>query len=512
VAAFARLDAAETLASRIAELDRDLAARSVTTKDVDTLVELQGRVAQAKAAMDAGAPTLEVQLEPAAMGKVTADGEPLEPGHRPILGPLTIAVEHIGTFTVSPASSAGTAAQTTHHRALDDLTAALQRLGVETLQQAREAAEARSHLAADFGALRVRLEAVCPPDAVLGISAGLIALRGALMGAARPDPGLEDHDPSAGARAAEQRAQAARMSERAASEARDAAARALQSAELQAQTLAAASRAAQVRFDQARDALAQARGLQADLVLEAEAQSTLETEARAKVAADEATATAGAFSVEDLERRLANADTRRRNLELERIRLAGEIGRLGEAARAQGEAGPAADVEIAAEALESVQSDVGRLTEEADVLSLLRQTLADATRDSTRLYLGPVTNRVAPYVERLLPGATLELSDVMAASSVNRAGRVEPAGDLSRGTQEQLAVLTRIAFADLLLDKGRPVSLILDDALVYSDDGRLETMTDIISEVAGRMQVIMLTCRKRAFLHLEATRLPLRAD
>jgi uncharacterized protein YhaN len=72
-----------------------------------------------------------------------------------------------------------------------------------------------------------------------------------------------------------------------------------------------------------------------------------------------------------------------------------------------------------------------------------------------------------------------------------------------------LAVLTRIAFADLLLEQGKPVSLILDDPLVYSDDGRLDTMIEILTEAATRMQIILLTCRDRAFRHVPGNRIML---
>ena len=82
--------------------------------------------------------------------------------------------------------------------------------------------------------------------------------------------------------------------------------------------------------------------------------------------------------------------------------------------------------------------------------------------------------------------------------SVIRGGVSEGCGDLSKGTQEQLAVLTRLAFADMLLEQGAPVSLILDDPLVYSDDDRLDIMIEILMEAASRMQVILLTCRDRA--------------
>ena len=53
---------------------------------------------------------------------------------------------------------------------------------------------------------------------------------------------------------------------------------------------------------------------------------------------------------------------------------------------------------------------------------------------------------------------------------------------LSRGTQERLDVMTRLAFADMLLDQGSPMSLILDDPLVYSDNARLDTMTERVTE------------------------------
>ena len=72
----------------------------------------------------------------------------------------------------------------------------------------------------------------------------------------------------------------------------------------------------------------------------------------------------------------------------------------------------------------------------------------------------------------------------------------------SIGTQEQLAVLTRLAFADLLVDQGRPATIILDDALVYSDDDRIESMFDVLTRAAERMQILVFTCRRRLFSQL----------
>ena len=508
VAAFARLEAAGTLAEEIDSLRKDISKSTVTPSVLQALVDLNGKVAQAQAALEAGAPTLEVRLHPGAAGKARLDGAAPAEGRRLITEPATLEIPEVGDFIFSPAS--GVAGQAAHRRATEDFDAALARAGVQNLDTARTVAEQRRVAAERLKEFEIRLEALCVADPALGVAAGLDALRGALGGIERPTslPSDSTGQP-AGAEAVEKAAGQARMAERAAAEARDAAGSALKTSELRGQALAAAARDLKARLNQLTSELDSARAFQTDQSLETDLLEARQAEARARADEQETQASVGAFNAEDLQRKLANAETRRRNFETEKLRLAGEIGGLAEAARSEGERGPAADLEAAREAEEGAAADLSLITEQADVLSLLKSVLTEASREATRQYLGPVTQRVAPYIGRLLPGATLELSDAMATGAVSRSGRLEPAEDLSRGTQEQLAVLTRIAFADLLLEKGRPVSLVLDDALVYSDDGRLETMTDILSEVAGRMQVIILTCRKRAFMHLAANRVSL---
>lgn len=64
--------------------------------------------------------------------------------------------------------------------------------------------------------------------------------------------------------------------------------------------------------------------------------------------------------------------------------------------------------------------------------------------------------------------------------------------------------MTRLAFAELLLDKGQPATVILDDALVFSDDDRIERMFDILMRASEKVQIIVLTCRRRLFARLGA--------
>ena len=53
------------------------------------------------------------------------------------------------------------------------------------------------------------------------------------------------------------------------------------------------------------------------------------------------------------------------------------------------------------------------------------------------------------------------------------------------------------------------MSIMLDDALSYSDNDRLEVMTGILADTAKRLQSILLTCGAKAVRHVEATRLSL---
>jgi uncharacterized protein YhaN len=51
--------------------------------------------------------------------------------------------------------------------------------------------------------------------------------------------------------------------------------------------------------------------------------------------------------------------------------------------------------------------------------------------------------------------------------------------------------------------------VVLDDALVFSDDQRIEQMFEILAGAAAKLQIIVLTCRERVFEGLGAHRLRL---
>lgn len=227
-------------------------------------------------------------------------------------------------------------------------------------------------------------------------------------------------------------------------------------------------------------------------------------------ALEQAKAAALTFDADRIRRSIANIVQAQTRAGEEGIAFVAQIASLESTVASDGPKGLAGMAAEARDREQAAEADYDRLRHEADMLELLRSTLQTAADDASRTFLGPVTRRAARYVERILPDCGLSFDQDMGLATIMRRGIDEACGDLSRGTQEQLAVLTRLAFADLLLDRGAPVSLILDDPLVYSDDGRFEIMTDILLEAAERMQVILRTCRCKAFRHVAGHHIALR--
>lgn len=102
---------------------------------------------------------------------------------------------------------------------------------------------------------------------------------------------------------------------------------------------------------------------------------------------------------------------------------------------------------------------------EAGVLGLLRDTLLEAEREAKERYLALVVRRITPYLRGLFPGAELACGEDFRVGSLSRGPRtLEDLDALSDGTRQQVAILTRLAFAETLLDQGRPALVVLDDA------------------------------------------------
>jgi DNA repair exonuclease SbcCD ATPase subunit len=159
------------------------------------------------------------------------------------------------------------------------------------------------------------------------------------------------------------------------------------------------------------------------------------------------------------------------------------------------------------EKLTAARETLARVEFEKDVLVRLSETLNQAQKAARDTYFAPVSAELKPLLETVWNDADLEWSDDdLLPKALVRKGTKEPLDILSGGTQEQIAFLVRLAFARLLAKSGRHTPLILDDALVYSDDDRIEKMFDTLHGAATDLQIIVLSCRQRAFTNLGAPR------
>ena len=197
--------------------------------------------------------------------------------------------------------------------------------------------------------------------------------------------------------------------------------------------------------------------------------------------------------IDHLEKSIGDRREKRGNLEVEISGLKSHVGALE---------GGGLDEEISQKdrELELCREELRRSRREVDVLTLLLSTLRDAEREAKERYMSPVVNRLRPYLRLLFPGADITIDENLEITGVVREGGYEESFDhLSMGTQEQIAVLVRLAFAEMLVEQGQPATVVLDDALVFSDDRRMDRMFDILNMAAKNIQVLIFTCREQLF-------------
>jgi DNA repair exonuclease SbcCD ATPase subunit len=447
-------------------LDKTQAARArirVTAKLLDAADKAQSALDLARARAEAQAVTIEAHPDgPAAL----RDGQPLPAGSVPILAETEITLPGFGRLHINPGRARGADSAAEMTRADQDLARLLAEAQVDTLTSARSQwAEAQ------------RLDAAAEDVATL--TKALTAAEAEEQIARAEAKTAHDLAVTAGetrAAAEANHKSAERQFASALSEAGDPDALAALLAELKTRqpALASACVGAEGALDRLRATAPDLATTEARLT---RARGAVEQAARdlAKAREDLASlnATIAALAEEGIEERLAS---------------------LAEA-RAEAEAGAA------------------RYEAEVRALTRLRRALDEARTLARDAYFGPVLRELQPLLSILYPGAQLTIDDTsLLPATLTRNGQAESLDILSGGTREQVAILTRLAFARLFAASGRPVPVILDDALVHSDDDRIEAMFDALHRTGRDQQILVLTCRQRAFAALGGTRAEVTID
>lgn len=498
-------DARQALAdleARESALQED-AALAVEQKVLDEVSRLERDEVAALARFEAGAVKVDIELR--GDSELRIEGEPSEATSVDVVTATRFEIGNSGSIVVRPPQGSGLSLEADLAAARRQLATRLGQLGLSSHSAGVARNERAASAARELVALRAQIAAACPGDPTIGLAPGADALRAFVtrLGKSTEEVVIPDDDLDA----VESTVNQAKLDEVTASATHDEGRSALSAAESRLATAVADLNAVIREIDVANVELQAALADGDRPSLEAAIGDTQRDRAAKVYLLETARASAKAFDLDGIKRRLHNLERAAIRAGEERLELTGRIASLEATVLREGTTGPAGRVADAREEELAATAAAERLRREANTLGMLRKALADAADEASRTFLAPVTRRAARYVERILPGCDLSFDEGLGLTGVSRAGVDESCGDLSRGTQEQLAILTRLAFAELLMEDGAPISLILDDPLVYSDDARLETMTDILQEASTRMQVILLTCRSKAFRHVDGNRI-----
>ncbi|MDE2500268.1 MAG: hypothetical protein KGL56_08755, partial [Alphaproteobacteria bacterium] len=447
--------------------------------------------------------------------KVAVDDPPIQ-----AVGPTTIAIPGRGRITVEPAIKDRDKLRDQQREARTALETALQAGGVKTVDDAEDQHKKRQKLVQD-GEL-ARQEAALHAPAMDDHDAGAEALAGYVKSLqlilTRDLADLEidtlptKQEADTALRAALEQAEEARSAVDTARAALGGPEDALGALQTELGTVRTRHDDSGVRLEKLRAGLAAAEENQADTALQAG------IEAAEKAVSDQEEAIAGLKkqrtdeTLPQLEARIGRLEQAIKDRREKRGNLKETIAGLRSHIEVLEGAGLDEAIEQKVRELERATDERHRADREVQVLGLLLTTLRAAEQEAKERYLSPVLNRVRPYLQLLFPGAEITIDeDLRIVGVIREAGYEEAFHHLSMGTQEQIAVLIRLAFAEMLVEQGHPATVILDDALVFSDDLRMNRMFDILNMAARNVQVVIFTCREQLFEELGGRQLSLQA-
>ncbi|MEI7598360.1 MAG: AAA family ATPase [Aestuariivirga sp.] len=509
----ARLDLLERLRSRAAANDAALKAARVDDAAVKALEALENEDARLRARQDAAAPRVAIEAAPGT--GVRLDGAAVSGiAARAVTEPVVITVGADVTITVTPPQATREADEKALSEHRDRLRALLAACGAADAAELRRLRAERLTLEEQARDIKAERNALALKDGVTAEIERLQAAIGEIDAEARRDQ--TDGAPLPSADEIAQRRQAA-AERRSVLRAELAGARAEIEAQKEALSRLRERRAAlQGQSEQIHSGLSSDLALLPDeqraaMLDECEAELTTRRDAHRIKAALVAEKQKQAPEDGEIERLRSRVDRlvaairgQQEKLEKLGVRIAHVEGEV-KVAGGDGLGERAATLKLQQEMALAEQA---RLTERVEVLKLLRTTVDDCYAERREQLNAPLRRHLKPFLHDVFPKAEIELGENFAIAGLNRAGpAAEIFGRLSLGTQEQIAVLVRLAMGAMICERGSDVPIILDDALVFSDDDRIEQMFDAINRAGKNQQVIVLTCRSRSFTSLGGTQL-----
>ncbi|SFO55163.1 DNA repair exonuclease SbcCD ATPase subunit [Variovorax sp. OK605] len=484
---------------KVTRLQADAQSLAVPDGELKRLQRGADMLRTAQARLDAVSTALAFELQPGARVRV-GGADVTGSARQTVIARTEIEIEGVGRITVLPGGADLESLGVERDRARDELAALLQALRADNVAAVEERVRLHALRKGEASAAEAVLSALAPKG--LGALAADVALREARLAEAKEV--LQAMAPASGA--AVPSAAQAESEEGAARGALEAASSALNDAKVQVghareQVKAAEDELAAVQATLADPMRAGRKREASEALTDALAQQSAIEQKVGELAQQLQTVNLPVLA-QDVERLERSA----RQAESAHGQRANEITRLEVELETKGALG---QEETASEKQRELEHAARRCTEldrRAKALDHLLKLLREKRSALARRLRAPLQKHLDHYLQILFPGAQVEVGDDLSPGRITRQGvRGVQSGafeELSVGAREQMGVVARLAYADLLKEANKPTLLILDDALVHTDEERLGQMKRVLYDAATRHQILIFSCHPEAWRDL----------
>ncbi|MEZ5305030.1 MAG: SbcC/MukB-like Walker B domain-containing protein [Verrucomicrobiales bacterium] len=155
-----------------------------------------------------------------------------------------------------------------------------------------------------------------------------------------------------------------------------------------------------------------------------------------------------------------------------------------------GNTDPLASLALAAAEVEAAEKERANAECQARAVQHLADLFREQQRELTHQFSRPLAEKITGYITQLFPGA--EANTVLGESGfeqivLTRDGRRFDFGELSGGTQEQVAAAFRLAIAETLAkDHDGCLPVVFDDAFTNTDPERIQVLQRMLDREPPR--------------------------
>ena len=160
---------------------------------------------------------------------------------------------------------------------------------------------------------------------------------------------------------------------------------------------------------------------------------------------------------------------------------------------------------------ERLTIDTASLHRRASSAKCLFETMREERDKVRRAYMAPLKEKIEQLGRLVFDDSfQVDISENLQITNRTLRNTTVPFDSLSGGTREQLSLIFRSA-CSMIVSQNGGMPLILDDALGYTDPGRLRLMGAVLAKAAKDCQIVIFTCVPDRYANIgEATCVSLR--